>query len=319
MELAGRRIVLGITGGIAAYKACELVRLLRARGAQVQAVMTQSARQFVTPVSLQALTGMPVFDDLWDTRVPDGMAHIALSRDADAILVAPASANFIGRVANGLCDDLLATLVLARQRGRTRLLLAPAMNVEMWEHPATQRNARQLVADGAQILGPGVGDQACGEVGAGRMLEPEQILEELVAAFEPQALAGRTVLVTAGPTYEAIDPVRGITNRSSGKMGYALARAARQAGARVILVSGPTRLPTPHGVERVDVLDARQMLDAVLQLFRRIEFAAPAVDLGPAGKARSNAMAREIAVDQFLPQPVRGWGLDGVGAGADER
>ncbi len=264
MELADRKIILGITGGIAAYKACELARRLRDQGAQVQAVMTRAAQHFVGAATLQALTGRPVFDDLWDSRVPDGMAHIALSRDADAIVVAPASANFMARIAHGLCDDLLSTLVLARRTQHCPLLLAPAMNVEMWEQPATRRNAAQLVADGAILCGPAHGDQACGETGAGRMLEPEQIVADLVAAFQPRHLQGRRVLVTAGPTFEALDPVRGITNRSSGKMGYALARAAREAGATVTLVSGPTALQAPHGVERIAVDSAAGMLDAVM-------------------------------------------------------
>ncbi|SPJ17692.1 fused 4'-phosphopantothenoylcysteine decarboxylase; phosphopantothenoylcysteine synthetase, FMN-binding [Burkholderiales bacterium] len=264
MELSNRKIVLGVTGGIAAYKSCELVRRLREQGAHVQAVMTHSARNFLAPASLQALTGMPVFDDLWDTRMSDGMAHIALSRDADAILVAPASANFLAKIANGLCDDLLSTLVLARRSAQCKLLLAPAMNVEMWEQPATQRNIERLRADGALILGPAHGDQACGEVGAGRMIEPDEILADLVAAFQSKCLRGRRVLITAGPTFEPLDPVRGITNRSSGKMGYALARAAREAGADVTLVSGPTMLAAPHGVRRVEVDSAAQMLERVL-------------------------------------------------------
>ena len=262
--LAGRRILLGVTGGIAAYKSCELIRLLRAEGARVQAVMTRAAREFIGPASLQALTGSPVFDDLWDPRVADGMAHIALSRDADAIVVAPATADFLGRIANGLCDDLLSTLVLARRNAQCPLLLAPAMNVEMWMQPAVQRNVAQLRADGALLLGPACGEQACGETGVGRMLEPAALLEEIIATFQPRLLHGRRVLVTAGPTYEAIDPVRGITNRSSGKMGYAVARAAREAGAAVTLVSGPTGLAAPHGVHRIDVLSAEEMRAAVL-------------------------------------------------------
>ncbi len=264
MELANRRIVLGVTGGIAAYKSCELVRRLREQGAQVQAVMTASARHFLAPASLQALTGQPVFDDLWDARAADAMAHIGLSRGADAILVAPASANFLAKVANGLCDDLLSTLVLARRSAQCPLLLAPAMNVEMWEQPATQRNVDRLRADGVLLLGPAHGDQACGETGDGRMLEPGEILEDLIAAFQPKLLHGRRVLLTAGPTFEALDPVRGITNRSSGKMGYALARAAREAGAEVTLVSGPTRLAAPRGVRMVAVQSAEQMLASVL-------------------------------------------------------
>jgi phosphopantothenoylcysteine decarboxylase/phosphopantothenate--cysteine ligase len=264
VELANRKIILGVSGGVAAYKAGELVRRLRDEGAQVQAVMTASARRFLGAATLQALTGQPVHDDLWDADVPDGMAHIALSRDADAILVAPASANLMARLASGLCDDLLSTLVLARRRERCPLLLAPAMNVEMWEHPATQRNLAQLRADGTRVLGPARGAQACGETGLGRMLEPPQIVAELVAAFQRPLLHGRRVLISAGPTFEAIDPVRGITNRSSGKMGYALARAAWEAGAEVTLVSGPTALDAPHGVQRIDVLSAQQMLEQVL-------------------------------------------------------
>jgi len=266
MELADRRIILGITGGIAAYKACELARRLRDHGAQVQAVMTRAAQHFVGAASLQALTGQPVFDDLWDARVSDGMAHIALSRDADAIVVAPASANFLAKLAHGQCDDLLSTLALARRPDRCKLLVAPAMNVQMWEQAATRRNVAQLVADGVLVLGPAQGDQACGETGAGRMLEPEQIIVDLIAAFQPKSLRGRQVLITAGPTFEAIDPVRGITNRSSGKMGYALAQAAREAGAAVTLVSGPTALAAPHGVQRIDVDGAAQMYEQVLAL-----------------------------------------------------
>ncbi len=264
MELANRKIVLGITGGIAAYKACELVRRLREQGASVQAVMTPSARHFVTTETLQALTGLPVFDDLWDSRIPDGMAHISLSRDADAILIAPASANFLAKLAHGLCDDLLSALVLARRSARCPLLLAPAMNVEMWEQAPTQRNIACLRADGATILGPAEGEQACGETGAGRMLEPDEIVADVVAAFADKCLLGRRVLLTAGPTFEPLDPVRGITNRSSGKMGYALARAAREAGAQVTLVSGPTALAAPRGVHRIVVDGAAQMLEQVL-------------------------------------------------------
>jgi phosphopantothenoylcysteine decarboxylase/phosphopantothenate--cysteine ligase len=264
MELAQRKIILGVTGGIAAYKACELARRLREQGAQVQAVMTRSAQHFVGTASLQALTGQPVHDDLWDARVPDGMAHIALTRDADAILVAPASANFLAKVANGLCDDLLSTLVLARRPGQCRLLVAPAMNVEMWEQAATRRNVERLRADGVLVLGPAEGEQACGETGAGRMLEPADIVADLVASFQAKCLQGRRVLITAGPTFEALDPVRGITNRSTGKMGYALARAAHEAGAQVTLVSGPTALATPRGVRRIDVDGAAAMLEQVL-------------------------------------------------------
>ena len=261
MELHGKRIVLGVTGGIAAYKAAELVRLLGKAGAEVQVAMTEAATHFVTPVTYQALSGRPVFTDQWDARMPNAMAHIDLSRQADAIVVAPASADFLARVANGLADDLLTTMVLARD---CPLLVAPAMNRQMWENPATRRNAAQLLADGVKVLGPASGEQACGETGAGRMLEPEEILEEVVAFFTPKVLAGRRVLITAGPTFEAIDPVRGITNLSSGKMGYALARAAQQAGAAVTLVSGPVGLAAPQGVERVSVDSALDMHGAVM-------------------------------------------------------
>ena len=264
MDLRDRKILLGITGGVAAYKACDLARRLQDQGAQVQPILTHGALHFVTPIMLQALTGRPAYVELWDERLDQAMGHIMLSRDAHALLVAPATAHFIAKLAQGLCDDLLSSVALARQRESCRLLVAPAMNVEMWEHPATQRNVRTLEADGAVILGPAAGDQACGEVGSGRLLEPLEIVEEVIAAFQPKCLQGRRVLVTAGPTFEPIDPVRGITNRSSGKMGYAIARAAREAGAEVTLVSGPTRLPTPRGVRRLDVTTAREMQDAVM-------------------------------------------------------
>jgi len=256
MELSGKRIVLGVTGGIAAYKAAELVRLLGKQGAEVQVAMTEGATHFVTATTFQALSGRPVYLDQWDARMPNAMAHIDLSRSADLILVAPASADFLARIAHGMADDLLATMVLARD---CPLLVAPAMNRQMWENPATQRNITQLQADGVQILGPASGEQACGEVGAGRMLEAEEIVEEVIAFFTPKLLAGRKVLITAGPTFEAIDPVRGITNLSSGRMGYAVARAARQAGAQVTLVSGPVGLAAPQGVDRVNVRSALDM------------------------------------------------------------
>lgn len=250
-ELRQRRIVLGITGGIAAYKAAELVRLLVKDGTSVQVVMTEAACGFITPATLQALSGKPVFTDMWDGRVADNMAHIALSRGADAIVVAPASADFMAKLANGLADDLLSTLCLARE---CPLIVAPAMNRQMWENKATQRNAAQLARDGVAILGPASGDQACGEVGLGRMLEAEQIYAEIQSQLAPKLLVGKTVLITAGPTFEALDPVRGITNRSSGKMGYAIARAALDAGAKVTLVSGPVQLEAPASarVERVE-------------------------------------------------------------------
>ncbi|MFO0103028.1 MAG: bifunctional phosphopantothenoylcysteine decarboxylase/phosphopantothenate--cysteine ligase CoaBC [Betaproteobacteria bacterium] len=264
MELAGKRIVLGVTGGIAAYKVCDLVRRLQDEGASVQVVMTRAAQEFVTATTLQALSGQPVFTDQWGAegaRVGNAMPHIDVSRAADAVVVAPASAHFIAKTAQGLADDLLCTLVLAR---RCPLLVAPAMNVEMWSNPATQRNVQQLKADGIEILGPGVGDQACGETGDGRMLEPQELLEDIIAFFQPKLLQDKRVLVTAGPTFEPIDPVRGITNLSSGKMGFAMARAAREAGAKVTLIAGPTTLPTPRGVRRLDVRTARQMHDDVM-------------------------------------------------------
>ena len=261
MELNGKRIVLGVTGGIAAYKAAELVRLLGKQGAEVQVAMTEGATHFVTATTFQALSGKPVYLDQWDVRMPNAMAHIDLSRAADLIVVAPASADFLARIANGMADDLLATMVLARD---CPLLVAPAMNRQMWENPATQRNIAQLQSDGVEILGPASGEQACGEVGAGRMLEPEEIVEAVIAFFAPKVLAGRKVLMTAGPTFEAIDPVRGITNLSSGRMGYAVARAARQAGAEVTLVSGPVGLAAPQGVERIAIRSALDMHAAVM-------------------------------------------------------
>ena len=264
--LPGRHIVLGLTGGVACYKAAELTRLLVKAGATVQVVMTDAAQQFITPATMQALSGRAVHTSQWDAREPNAMPHINLSRLADAILVAPASADFIAQLAQGRAGELMALLCLARPIQTCPLLLAPAMNREMWAHPATQRNVAQVVADGAAMLGPAAGDQACGEVGDGRMLEAEELLDELIAFFQPKLLAGRSVLVTAGPTFEAIDPVRGITNHSSGKMGFAIARAAAEAGARVTLVAGPVHLPTPRGVRRIDVVSAQQMADAVLPL-----------------------------------------------------
>ena len=265
-DLQGRHVVLGLTGGIACYKSAEFVRLLTKAGATVQVVMTEAAEAFITPVTMQALSGRVVVTSQWDAREPNNMAHINLSREADAIVIAPASADFIARLAQGRADELLSLLCLARPRERCPLLVAPAMNREMWSHPATQRNLAQLAQDGATILGPGNGDQACGETGDGRMLEPAELLEDLTAFFQPKPLRGRKLLITAGPTFEPIDPVRGITNHSSGKMGFALARAAREAGADVMLVAGPVHLPTPRGVRRIDVMTARQMHDAVLPL-----------------------------------------------------
>ncbi|PLQ01422.1 bifunctional phosphopantothenoylcysteine decarboxylase/phosphopantothenate--cysteine ligase CoaBC [Cupriavidus pauculus] len=268
MDLRGKHIVLGLTGGIACYKSAELVRLLTKAGATVQVAMTEAATHFITPVTMQALSGRPVFLSQWDARIDNNMAHIDLSREADAILIAPASTDFLAKVANGLCDDLLTTLCIARE---CPLLVAPAMNRQMWAAAPTQRNAAQLRADGVTILGPGTGDQACGEIGDGRMLEPEELVEDLIAFFQPKPLQGKRVLITAGPTFEAIDPVRGITNLSSGKMGFSIARAAREAGADVLLVSGPTALPTPRGVARTDIRSALQMHDAVMAQLRDVD------------------------------------------------
>ncbi len=262
MELSGKRIVLGVTGGIAAYKSAELVRLLVKQGAEVHVAMTEAGTRFVTPVTFQALSGHTVFTDQWDARMANNMPHIDLTRGADALLIAPASADFMAKLAHGLADDLLSTLTLARD---CPLLLAPAMNRQMWQNPATQRNVATLRADGVTLLGPASGEQACGETGAGRMLEAAEILDALIAFFQPKPLAGRKILLTAGPTFEAIDPVRGITNLSSGKMGFALARAARDAGAEVTLVCGPVSQPTPRGVTRVDVVSALDMHAAVME------------------------------------------------------
>jgi len=262
MHLQGKHIVLGLSGGIACYKAAELCRAMVKEGATVQVVMTEAAAQFITPVTMQALSGRPVFDSQWDRRPDNNMAHINLSREADAVLVAPASADFMAKLLHGRADDLLSLLCLARPIATVPLLIAPAMNREMWSHPATQRNVAQLRADGSFVLDVGAGDQACGEQGDGRMLEPEEILEDLIAHFQPKVLQGRRVLVTAGPTFEAMDPVRGISNLSSGKMGFSIARAAREAGAQVTLVAGPVVLASPRGVQRIDVRSAQDMLQA---------------------------------------------------------
>jgi phosphopantothenoylcysteine decarboxylase/phosphopantothenate--cysteine ligase len=264
MGLTGKRILLGITGGIAAYKAAELTRLLVKGGADVRVAMTEAATRFVGSATMQALSGQQVWTDLWDVRVNDAMGHIELSRDRDLILVAPASADFMAKLAHGFADDLLSTLCVAR---RCPLMVAPAMNVEMWQNPATARNAEALRADGVTLIGPASGGQACGELGMGRMTEPADILADLQFFFQPKNVAGllqgRRVLVTAGPTEEPVDPVRVLTNTSSGKMGYAVAHAAREAGAEVTLISGPVSLPTPPGVARVDVRTAREMFEAV--------------------------------------------------------
>jgi phosphopantothenoylcysteine decarboxylase / phosphopantothenate---cysteine ligase len=263
-DLAGKHLVLALSGGIACYKAAEFCRALVKSGATVQVVMSEAATHFITATTMQALSGRPVFTDQWDARAPSSMAHIDLSREADAIVIAPASADLIAQLAQGRAGSLLPLLCLARPIQRCALLVAPAMNREMWAHPTTQRNVVQLQADGAKLLGPGHGDQACGEFGDGRMLEPEELLADVVAHFQPKVLLGQRVLITAGPTFEAIDPVRGITNHSSGKMGFAVARAAAEAGADVTLIAGPVSLPTPRSVRRVDVKSALQMFDAVM-------------------------------------------------------
>lgn len=261
-DLGNKRYVIGLTGGVACYKVAELVRRIQDHGAVVDVVMTEAATHFITPTTMQALSGRHVYIDAWDTRMPNGMPHINLSRGADAILVAPASTDFIAKLAHGLADDLLSTLCVAK--GPCPLLVAPAMNREMWLHPATQRNLQQLRDDGVHILGPASGDQACGEVGDGRMLEPTELLAELIAHAQAKVLQGRRVLITAGPTSERIDPVRVITNRSSGKTGYAIAQAAFEAGAHIELISGPTGLPAPYGVETTYVEGARDMHAAVM-------------------------------------------------------
>ena len=289
LDLRDKRIVLGLSGGIACYKSAELVRRMIERGATVDVVMTDAATHFITPVTMQALSGRPVFVNAWDARVPNNMAHIDLTRGADAILVAPASADFMAKLVHGRADDLLSTLCLARA---CPLLVAPEMNREMWAAPPTRRNAVQLRADGVGILGPGSGSQACGETGDGRMLEPHELLAELIAFFQPRTLAGKRVLITAGPTIEPIDPVRVITNRSSGKTGYAIARAAWEAGAEVTLVSGPTALEAPYGVTRIGVESARQMYDAVMA-------AAPGNDIFIAVAAVADWRVANIASDKI--------------------
>lgn len=259
-ELAGKRIVLGVTGGVAAYKAAELTRLLVKAGATVDVVLTAAGSRFVGSATFQALSGRPVWDDLWDSRLANGMAHIDLTRGAAACVVAPATTDFIAKLAHGLADDLLSTLCLARD---CPLLVAPAMNRQMWQQAATQRNVAQVQADGVTLIGPASGEQACGETGEGRMVEAADIVDELTGFLQPKLLRGRRVLLTAGPTFEALDPVRGLTNSSSGRMGFALARALRDAGAAVTLIAGPTELATPRGVARIDVVSARDMHTAV--------------------------------------------------------
>ena len=301
---SARRVLLGVTGGVAAYKAAELARLLIRNNVSVRVAMTEAGARFVGPATFQALTGQPVMTSLWDESVPNAMGHIALSREADVIVIAPASANFIAKLAQGLADDLLSTLCLARN---CPLLVAPAMNREMWDNAATQRNIEQLRADGVAILGPATGEQACGETGLGRMLEPQALLEGILGAFVPRVLEGRKVLVTAGPTFEAIDTVRGITNRSSGKMGYAIAEAAAARGAEVILVSGPTALANPAGMRVVRVTSATQMWKAVQENLSDTDlfFSVAAVaDYSPATvssrKIKKSASAMTLALEPTI-------------------
>lgn len=310
-ELQGKRIVLGVTGGVAAYKACELARLLGKAGAAVDVVMTEAGTRFVAPLTFQALTGRPVYTSLWDAPQENGMAHIDLTRGADAVIVAPATADFIAKLVHGFADDLLSSLCLARD---CPLLVAPAMNRQMWESLATQRNVAQLRDDGVSILGPAAGEQACGEVGAGRMFEAAELCDALIAFFRPKLLQGRRVLLTAGPTYEALDPVRGLTNISSGKMGYALARACAEAGAEVTLVSGPVCLPTPAGVRRIDVRSAQQMRAAVLAALPSDIFIAVAAvaDYRPAAPAEhkikkgAGSLMLELAANPDILAEVAG-------------
>ncbi|WP_186205374.1 bifunctional phosphopantothenoylcysteine decarboxylase/phosphopantothenate--cysteine ligase CoaBC [Burkholderia gladioli] len=305
-ELAGKHLVVGLTGGIACYKIAELTRLLTKAGASVQIVMTEAAAQFITPVTMQALSGRPVYTSQWDARVDNNMAHIDLSREADAILIAPASTDFIAKLAHGFADDLLSTLCIARD---CPLLVVPAMNRQMWQNPATQRNAAQLRADGISVLGPDSGAQACGEVGDGRMLEPAAVYEAIVSHFRPKRLAHKRVLITAGPTFEPLDPVRGLTNLSSGKMGFALARAAQQAGAEVHLVAGPVHLATPWGVYRQDVQTAQQMHDAVMHavpdadLFIAVAAVADWRVAQPAAHKIKKTADRKMPVLEFVENP----------------
>ena len=309
-SLLNKKIVLGISGGIAAYKSAELARLLMQEGASVQAVMTEAATQFITPVTMQALTGNPVFTNQWDARINNNMAHIELSRAADAILIAPASADLMAKLSLGLADDLLTTLCLARD---CPLLLAPAMNLQMWQHPATVRSTERLRSDQVELLGPASGAQACGEVGMGRMLEPAEITEQLIAFFQKKVLAGKRVLITAGPTFEAIDPVRGITNRSSGKMGFAIARAALEAGAEVHLIAGPCELNTPllatGKIQRTDVVSAKDMYEAVMastncDLFFGVAAVADWAIANPSTeKIKRQASSKSMPNLEFTPNP----------------
>lgn len=288
-EFQGKRIVLGVTGGVAAYKAAELVRLLVKAGAEVDVALSAAGAQFVGAATFQALTGRRVWQTLWDERMDNGMAHIDLTRGAAALLVAPATADFLAKLTHGFADDLLSTLCLARD---CPLLVAPAMNRQMWESPATQRNVAQLKADGVKVLGPAHGEQACGEVGDGRMLEAAELFDDLFTSLQAKPLAGKCVLLTAGPTFEALDPVRGLTNSSSGKMGFALARACAEAGAEVTMVAGPVALATPRGVSRVNVQSALQMREAVMQ-------AVPGQDIFIGVAAVADYRPRQAAIDKI--------------------
>ncbi len=325
-KLAGKHVVLGLSGGIACYKAAELCRGLIKAGATVQVVMTEAAEQFITAVTLQALSGRQVFTSQWDARASGGvnnnMAHINLSREADVILIAPASADFMAKLIHGRADDLLSLMCLARPLDKVPLVLAPAMNREMWAHPATQRNVEQLRADGATVLDVGAGDQACGETGDGRMLEPEELLYDLVRFFTPKVLEGQHVLVSAGPTFEAIDPVRGLTNLSSGKMGFAIARAAHEAGAHVTLVAGPVGLPTPRGVGRINVKSALNMqksLNVLCQTATVFVSVAAVADWRPLNAAEQKIKkdgSGQVPTLSFVENPDI---LAGIAAGARAR
>jgi len=307
-SLLNKKIILGISGGIAAYKAPELARQLMQEGASIQVVMTEAATQFVTPVTMQALTGNPVFTSQWDSSISNNMAHIELSRSAEAIVIAPASADLMAKLSLGLADDLLSTLCLARD---CPLLLAPAMNKQMWEHAATQRSVQRLHEDRVTLLGPASGFQACGEVGMGRMLEPQEITDQIIAFFQKKTLLGKKVLITAGPTLEAIDPVRGITNHSSGKMGFAIARAAVEAGAHVHLIAGPCNLTTPleatGKITRSDVRSAKEMHAATLHSTDYdVFFAVAAVaDWGIAkpSKEKIKRQDKEVPSIEFIANP----------------
>ena len=311
MGLDGRTIVVGMTGGIAAYKACELVRLLVQEGATVQVVMTGNAQQFVTPLTLQTLSGRPVATDTFSLTQESEIGHIRLADQAEAIVVAPATANLLAKMATGLADDLLSTILLATQ---APVVVAPAMNVHMWEHPATRANLATLRARGVRIVGPGSGSLACGYEGAGRLVDPPEIVEAIQTALAPQDLVGERIVVSAGPTHEALDPVRYLSNHSSGKMGYALARVAHRRGAEVTLVTGPTALVPPPGVTTVQVTTARAMARAMRDAFARatiVVMAAAVADHRPAvaldRKMKKGAIGINLALQQN-PDIVRGLG-----------